>query len=433
VALASRRARRSAINIWPGFVDALAQLLMVIIFILLVFTAGQFFLSDALSGRDKALHQLQQQISELSDLLALERSSSEGLRANAASLQAQLKASFAERDTLTTQLAALAAKAKQDAARADELSGKLRDADALVSADKEKLELQLRELESLRRDIDALHAVRADLEKQVGTLAAAQQQAERDAGALRDRSKELEAKLASAEERTVLAQKEIDARDIRLRALTEQSEAARGKVDELNASVAALRQQLAQIMAALDISEGKVKQQQTQIADLGKRLNVALANKVQELARYRSEFFGRLREILGDRPDIRVVGDRFVFQSEVLFQPANAELGDAAKRQLDPVIAALNEISAKIPQDLNWVLRVDAHTDRRPINNAQFPSNWELSAARAISVVRYMMSQGIPPNRLVAAGFADFQPLDTADSEDAYRRNRRIELKLTER
>jgi chemotaxis protein MotB len=433
VALASRRARRSAINIWPGFVDALAQLLMVIIFILLVFTAGQFFLSDALSGRDKALHQLQQQISELSDLLALERSSSEGLRANAASLQAQLKASFAERDTLTTQLAALAAKAKQDAARADELSGKLRDADALVSADKEKLELQLRELESLRRDIDALHAVRADLEKQVGTLAAAQQQAERDAGALRDRSKELEAKLASAEERTVLAQKEIDARDIRLRALTEQSEAARGKVDELNASVAALRQQLAQIMAALDISEGKVKQQQTQIADLGKRLNVALANKVQELARYRSEFFGRLREILGDRPDIRVVGDRFVFQSEVLFQPANADLGDAAKRQLDPVIAALNEISAKIPKDLNWVLRVDGHTDRRPINNAQFPSNWELSAARAISVVRYMMSQGIPPNRLVAAGFADFQPLDTADSEDAYRRNRRIELKLTER
>jgi chemotaxis protein MotB len=433
VALASRRARRSAINIWPGFVDALAQLLMVIIFILLVFTAGQFFLSDALSGRDKALHQLQQQISELSDLLALERSSSEGLRANAASLQAQLKASFAERDTLTTQLAALAAKAKQDAARADELSGKLRDADALVSADKEKLELQLRELESLRRDIDALHAVRADLEKQVGTLAAAQQQAERDAGAMRDRSKELEAKLASAEERTVLAQKEIDARDIRLRALTEQGEAARGKVDELNASVAALRQQLAQIMAALDISEGKVKQQQTQIADLGKRLNVALANKVQELARYRSEFFGRLREILGDRPDIRVVGDRFVFESEVLFQPANADLGDAAKRQLDPVIAALNEISAKIPKDLNWVLRVDGHTDRRPINNAQFPSNWELSAARAISVVRYMMSQGIPPNRLVAAGFADFQPLDTADSEDAYRRNRRIELKLTER
>jgi chemotaxis protein MotB len=429
VPLASRRSRRSNIDIWPGFVDALSQLLMVIIFILLVFTAGQFFLSDALSGRDKALRELQQQISELSDLLALERSGSEQLRATAETLSAQLKASIAERDTLTTQLAALAAKSREETARADELSGKLRDADAVISADKEKIDLQLRELESLRRDIEALRAVRADLEKQVAGLAAAQQ----EAGALRDRSKELQAKLASAEERTALAQKEIDARDIRLRELARQGDQARTKVDELNSAIAALREQLAKISAALALSEGKVKEQQIQIADLGKRLNLALANKVQELARYRSEFFGKLREIIGDRPDIRIVGDRFVFQSEVLFDPGSAEFGDAAKQQLDPVITALKEISAKIPKDLNWVLRVDGHTDRRPISNAQFASNWELSAARAISVVRYMISQGIPPNRLVAAGFADFQPLDTAGGEEAYRRNRRIELKLTER
>jgi chemotaxis protein MotB len=250
---------------------------------------------------------------------------------------------------------------------------------------------------------------------------------------LRDRSKELEAKLASAEERTQLAQKEIDARDIRLRELTTQGEQARSKVDELNAAIAALRQQLAQISAALDLSKSTVAQQKVQIADLGKRLNMALANKVQELARYRSEFFGKLREIIGDRPDIHVVGDRFVFQSEVLFTPGNADLSDAAKQKLDPVIGALKEIAAKIPSDINWVLRVDGHTDKRPISNAQFASNWELSAARAISVVRYMISQGIPANRLVAAGFADFQPLDTGDTEEAYRRNRRIELKLTER
>jgi chemotaxis protein MotB len=433
VPLSSRRSRRSNIDIWPGFVDALSQLLMVIIFILLVFTAGQFLLSDALSGRDKALRELKQQISELSDLLALERSGGEELRTKAETLAAQLKTSTAERDTLTTQLAALAAKSKADAARADELSGKLRDADAIVSADKEKVELQLRQLESLRRDVEALQAVRTDLEKQVGDLAASRNQAETDAGALRDRSKELETKLASAEERTRLAQKEIDTRDIRLRALTTQGEQARTKVDELNAAIAALRQQLAQISAALALSDSKVKDQQTQITDLGKRLNMALANKVQELARYRSEFFGKLREIIGDRPDIRIVGDRFVFQSEVLFDPGSAEFGDAAKRQLDPVISALKEIAAKIPKDINWVLRVDGHTDKRPISNAQFASNWELSAARAISVVRYMISQGIPANRLVAAGFADFQPLDTTDSDDAYRRNRRIELKLTER
>ena len=406
---------------------------MVIIFILLVFTAGQFFLSDALSGRDKALRELQAQVTELSDMLAMERSTSEGLRADAARLSLQLEASIAERDTLTTRIAGLTAKAQEEAARADQLTGQLRDANALVRADKETIELQLRELESLRRDIEALKTVRAELEAQVANMAAAQQQAEREALALRDRSKELEARLASAEERTALAQKEIDSRDIRLRALSEQGDRARAEVEELNAAIAALRQQLAQIASALELSEGKVTEQQSIIANLGKQLNLALASKVQELARYRSEFFGRLRDIIGERADVRIVGDRFVFQSEVLFTPGNAELGEGAMRQLDPVIAALKEISQKIPKDISWVLRVDGHTDRRPIRNEQFPSNWELSTARAISVVRYAISQGIPPNRLVAAGFADYQPLDMADTEEAYRRNRRIELKLTER
>ena len=438
--LASRRARRSNIDIWPGFVDALAQLLMVIIFILLVFTAGQFFLSDALSGRDKALRDLQQQISELSDLLSLERSASADLRAGAATLSSQLQASLTERDALTTQVAALAARAQEEAARADQLSGRLRDADALVGADKERIELQLREIESLRRDVEALKTVRAELESKVAALAAAQGQAEREAGTLRDRSTALEARLASEQEMTVLAQKEIDARDIRLRALGDRAEQAdkalaaeQQRTAALAASIASLREQLARIAAALDLSEGKVKEQQTQIADLGRRLNLALATKVQELARYRSEFFGRLREIIGDRADVRIVGDRFVFQSEVLFTPGSADLGDAPKQQLDPVIAALKEISQKIPRELNWVLRVDGHTDRRPINNVHFPSNWELATARAISVVRYAMSQGVPANRLAAAGFADNQPLDLGDSDDAYRRNRRIELKLTER
>ena len=342
MALASRRARRSSIDIWPGFVDALAQLLMVIIFILLVFTAGQFFLSDALSGRDKALKELQQQVSQLSDLLSLERQTSADLRATAASLSAQLKATLAERDSLTAQVTDLTAKAQAEAARADKA------------------------------------------------------------------------------EQALAAEQETGA-------------AARSEVDQLTASIAALREQLAQVSQALDASEAKAKEQQTQIAELGRRLNLALAGKVQELARYRSEFFGRLREIIGDRSDIRIVGDRFVFQSEVLFEQASADLGDGAKQQLDPVIAALKEIADKIPKDISWVLRVDGHTDRRPIKNAQFPSNWELSTARAISVVRYMIDQGIPPNHLAAAGFADTQPIDPAQTADAYRHNRRIELKLTDR
>ncbi|HEY0524246.1 MAG TPA: peptidoglycan-binding protein, partial [Stellaceae bacterium] len=182
-----------------------------------------------------------------------------------------------------------------------------------------------------------------------------------------------------------------------------------------------------------DLADTKSKEQQTQIVDLGKRLNVALANKVEELARYRSEFFGRLREILGDRQDIRVVGDRFVFQSEVLFDPGSAFLGPDAQQKLNPVVTALKEIMPEIPRDLNWVLRVDGHTDLRPIATAQFPSNWELSTARAISVVKYLIQQGIPADRVAATGFGEFQPIDRGTDEIALRRNRRIELKLTER
>src|SRR5438046_1240166 len=248
MALASRRSRRPSIDIWPGFVDALAQLLMVIIFILLVFTAGQFFLADALTGRDKALRELQQQVSGLGNLLALERTANTDLRASAASLAAQLKATESERNALAA------------------------------------------------------------------------------------RAKEAE-KALTGEQQT--------------------STAARAQVEQLTASVAALREQLAQVAAALDLAEAKVKDQQTQLADLGRRLNLALASKVEELARYRSEFFGRLREIIGNRADIRIVGDRFVFQSEVLFTPGSAELAEAAKTRLDPVIAALKEISGKIPPDIN--------------------------------------------------------------------------------
>jgi len=424
MAIAPRGSRRSSIDIWPGFVDALAQLLMVIIFILLVFTVGQFYLGVALSGRDQALQQLQQQVDELANLLAIERGANDQLRSGTTELSTQLKSVLAERDQLT---------------------GKLRDADAIVSADKEKIELQLRELESLRRDLAALKSVRAELEAKVASLA--QQQAQEGAAALRDRAKELEARLASEQEKTSLAQKQIEARDVRVRELGSRAEGAEqalsgekevsrkalARVDELNAQITTLREQLSRIAAALDVSEAKVKEQQGQIVELGKRLNLALVNKVEELARYRSEFFGRLREILGDRPDIRIVGDRFIFQSEVLFAPGSAELGDNAKKELAPVITALKELSAKIPPEINWILRVDGHTDRRPISNSQFPSNWELSTARAISVVRFAIEEGVPAARFAAAGFADKQPLDPRNAEDAYRRNRRIELKLTER
>jgi chemotaxis protein MotB len=209
---------------------------------------------------------------------------------------------------------------------------------------------------------------------------------------------------------------------------------ALAQVEVLNQQIAALRRQLSALEEALDASEKRDKESQNRIADLGQRLNVALAQRVQELSRYRSDFFGRLRAILGNRPDIRIVGDRFVFQSEVFFDTAKASLDNPEGRaELDGLATALLELEKKIPGEIPWVLRVDGHTDVRGINSPQFKNNWELSVARAISVVQYLIGKGVSPQRLVAAGFGEFQPIDTDKTEEAYSRNRRIELKLTER
>lgn len=205
------------------------------------------------------------------------------------------------------------------------------------------------------------------------------------------------------------------------------------QISLLNQQLAALRRQIGALEAALEASEKREQESQTKISDLGSRLNVALAQRVQELNRYRSDFFGRLRQVLGNRPEIRIVGDRFVFQSEVFFDPGSAELKEGATPELDKLATALLELMDKIPKDIPWVLRVDGHTDVRPIANVRFPSNWELSASRAISVVKYLITRGIPADRVVAAGFGEFQPIDPANNDEAYRRNRRIELKITER
>jgi chemotaxis protein MotB len=206
---------------------------------------------------------------------------------------------------------------------------------------------------------------------------------------------------------------------------------ALAQVEVLNQQIAALRRQLGAIEQALEASEKKDRESQSRITDLGQRLNLALAQRVQELSRYRSDFFGRLREILGNRPDIRVVGDRFVLQSEVFFDTGQSVLKPEGRAEMDKIAAALLELNRQIPQDIAWVLRVDGHTDVRPISGGR--TNWDLSAARAIAVVQYLIAKGMPPQRLVAAGFGEFQPLDPGTDEGAYSRNRRIELKLTER
>ncbi len=211
------------------------------------------------------------------------------------------------------------------------------------------------------------------------------------------------------------------------------SNEALAKVDALNQQLAALRRQMAAIQEALSAAEAKDKDSQTRITDLGARLNVVLAKQVQELQRYRSDFFGRLRELLRDRKDIRVVGDRFVFQSEVLFPSGQALMTVEGLAAIDQLAAAIVELEKQIPKEIDWSLQVDGHTDQRPINSPQFPSNWELSSARATSVVKYLISRGVSARRLVATGYGEFQPLEDGATEEILRRNRRIELKLTNR
>lgn len=339
----SRRRRNDEAPYWPGFVDAMAQLLLVIIFLLSVFMIAQFLLARQISGQDSALGQLRSQIAELTQLLALEKS----------------------------------AKADADA-----------------------------QLLSLTDDLNAQKAKTADLMANLNASAS-------DGASAGNTITGLQTALDS--------EKKI-------------SSDALAKVELLNQQLAAMRRQLAQISALLDDSEARNKTSDAQIADLGRRLNVALAQKVEELSKYRSEFFGRLRQILSQRSDILVVGDRFVFQAEVLFPKGSADLNDAGQAEMTKLADALKQLEKEIPTDLPWVLRVDGHTDNDPILvGAKFASNWELSSGRAIAVVKYLIAQGVSPQHLVAAGFGEFQPLAPGDTEEAKSENRRIELKLTER
>ena len=385
-------------DIWPGFVDALAALLMVIIFLLMVFVIAQFFLNDALTGRDEALERLQVQVSNLADLLSLERQANEELRASTAKLSDELQASISISDGLKKQVKNLKLQAKT----AEELAANLKNELALslsnIGANVEIIESQLTQINSLRNDVESLKALRKELEEKVTQLLS---------------------KVSNKDEQLITEKK--------------LSQTARAQIALLNKQVTALRKQILQIANILEASEKIAKKRRVKIVNLGKRLNAALASKVQELARYRSEFFGRLREVLGSQPGIRIVGDRFVFQSEVLFSKGSDQLENEGQKQIQQLAGTLKAITVKIPKNIDWILRVDGHTDQIPIRTTRFPSNWELSTARAISVVKFLVQRGISPTNLAATGFGEFQPIDPRDTEEAYIRNRRIELKLTQR
>ncbi len=464
----SRRRRRSTGDFWPGFVDGLSTLLLVMIFLLVVYMLAQYFMQLSISEKSEALTELDQQVAELSELLSLERQSNEDMKKQLLQLSIDLESSITERNqltlaltkaqnesqVLTLRLQNMTSEAQTAFAEATSAKQKLSDALLKSETDEEKIRVLLSDIERLRRDIQALQTVRSDLEEKVSQLAISLENTASDRAKIeqaftvaRDRASELLSKLSDEEERTVFAQKQLREREVRLKELQELylisednlettqtlSRKQSSEIQILNQQLAALRLQLKRIEAALSASELKSSEQGVIIADLGKRLNRALAAKVEELAEYRSEFFGRLREVLANRKGFTIIGDRFVFQSEVLFRSGSADLGLRGKEGLKSFANIPKDVMLRIPSDLPWILQVDGHTDKNPIRTNRFPSNWELSSARAIEVVNYLVSLEIPPHRLSATGYGEFQPLDKRDDEIAYRRNRRIELKLTQR
>ncbi len=337
-----RRRSNEGLNFWPGYVDILATLLLVVTFLMSLFMVTQFFVSQQSSSKDTALKRLTSQLAQLTELLSLERGGKRTLEEDLAAMSASLAAAESENKQLT----GLAASGEEKAGAAE----------------------------------GRIAAITTDLDSQ-----------------------------------------------------RQLSSEALAKVELLNQQLLSLRRQIDALNQALSSAEAKDQDSQVRIEDLGKRLNVALARQVQELKQYRSDFFGRLRKLLEGRPNISVVGDRFVFQAEVLFPSGSDAVNPEGFAALDSLATALKELEAQIPKEINWVMRVDGHTDQRPISTPIFRSNWELSSARAIAVVKFLISRGIPANRLVAAGFGEFQPLETGTSEQTLARNRRIELKLTER
>ena len=388
----ARRRGENGLDAWPGYVDALSTLLMVIIFVLLVFILSQAFLSVALSGRDEALDKVTRQLQEMSEMLALERGQAQELRLSVAQLGRDAQAARAEREQLVTRLG--------EAATREAAAGQ---ANAATTAE---LSDTQRQLAAMQAQMRALVALREELERKAQEAAARA--------------------MTEAELRAAVAAQLGDERKL--------SDSARAQIALMTQQVEALRTQLASVARALELAEQTTRERDTQIANLGARLNVALAAKVEELQRFRSEFFGRLRDVLAGRPGVQVVGDRFVFQSEVLFPVGSAVLSGAGQDQVAALAATIRDISNQIPGNVPWVLRVDGHADRQPLlGRGGYASNWELSAARAITVVKQLIAEGVPAEHLAATGFAENQPIDPADTPEAYAKNRRIELRLTDR
>jgi chemotaxis protein MotB len=396
------RARRhsggNGLEAWPGYVDALSTLLMVIIFVLLVFVLAQAFLSAALSGRNQQLEKATRDLAQLSQALSLEQGKEANLEQSIAQLTSSLTQRSAERDRLQSQLNSVTAQNEVTRAQVAELQ-------KTVSADKETIQARVSDLAALSNQVRALTALRDELEKQAQDAAAK---------SLTDAQRNAAVQAQLGDEKKL-------------------GDSARAQIALLSQQIDALKQQLSSLSTALDLTQQQSHDKDTQIGNLVQKLNTALASKVEELQQYRSDFFGKLRSVLANRPGVQIVGDRFVFQSEVLFPVGSAELTPAGVAEITALAVTIKDIAAEIPKDVHWIMRIDGHTDPQPVKGGAYSSNWELSAARAITVVKLLIADGVPAEHLAATGFGEYQPLGPGDTPDDYAKDRRIELRLTDR
>ena len=453
----SRLGNRSRLSdfTWPGFVDGLASLLMVFVFVLMVFVIIQANLAFRISGQDTRITALQRDLLELGNILNIERETNSQLLSELSDTKVLMSALETDNKQLLSQITFLQ----------EELSDK-EEIIIAKEADISSLSSQLFELEDNLNAARAISEQRGDeIKSLIFRLTANEKELDEKSNAFKKQQIELKKNLELIEENTAListlkseisnlsqqntsneanllekekllliAEKALLKKAEELAAANNSSNEAKAEIDKLLINTNTLRQEIQKLNSLLAEKERESINDKIAIADLGKKLNSALASRVQDLQKFRSEFFGQLREILENRSEVRVVGDRFIFQSEVIFATGQANVSDAGKEQLADIASALREIEKSIPENIPWVLQIEGHTDSDPIANSSiFRDNWDLSTERALSVVRFLRSEGISANRLAAAGYGEFQPIDSGNSAASKQRNRRIELKLTQR
>ena len=430
MAISTRRSRTQETNIWPGFVDALAALLMVIIFVLMIFIVAQFYLTQLLSGRDDDLAKLQGQILELGELLSIERTTNAKLASNIDRLNESLVIATTKQETLNSKISeliilneSLGGQVNILTAERDALDKNLKLSQSSLAMSQSDLEGALQQLKNIETELEAKALQNKQTKKELDGTRKLSLLMQSDLDEARDLLQKIIIKL-SKEKLHLVNLKELN-KELNSKYST--------TTNQLNEQILALKREMMSLNDILKKSEMENELKNVKIVDLGRKLNRALASRVQELAKFRSEFFGRLQDVLKNRRDIRTVGDRFVFQSEVLFASGASDIATAGKKELAQLARTLNSIAPNIPKKINWILQIEGHTDHIPISNKRFQNNWELSAARAISVVEFLIGQGVPADRLSAAGYGEFQPLDKRRDEIGNRRNRRIEMKLTQR